>query len=224
MKKLFLFFLIINTICFKTQEIDKTYYLLGAVDEYMGRSYEMKNPNWKGFLLKIHDDDSLQIKRIEAITEVKPKKINIEFYNEWNFFFSEEVEKNINSYFNFKKNKFKQKDGFYFYTGKLNVEKVLKASENQYLSYLLGVFLLNGSINENDEGLYDISIANAPNKFQVLKKILPKLNAYFVKEEIWHKTPVTFHIKFTPNEELKNLLDKELTYQTKIIKSPKIRN
>ena len=58
--------MIINTISFKTQEIDKTYYLLGAVDEYMGRSYEMKNPNWKGFLLKIHDDDSLQIKRIET--------------------------------------------------------------------------------------------------------------------------------------------------------------
>ena len=84
MKKLFLFFLIINTISFKTQEIDKTYYLLGAVDEYMGRSYEMKNPNWKGFLLKIHDNDSLQIKRIETITEIKPKKINIELkkYNE----------------------------------------------------------------------------------------------------------------------------------------------
>lgn len=222
MKKIVLFFLIINSISFKTQEIDKTYYLLGAVDEYMGRSYEMKNPNWKGFLLKIHNDDSLQIKRIETITEIKPKKINIEFYNEWNFFFSEELEKNINSYFNFKKNKFKQENNYYLYTGKLDTNKVLQGTENQYLSYLLGVFLLNGSINENDEGLYEISIANAPNKFQVLKKILPKLNAYFVKEEIWHKTPVTFHIKFMPNEELKNLLDKELTYQTKIIKTPKI--
>jgi hypothetical protein len=214
-KKLFLFFLIINTISFKTQEIDKTYYLLGAVDEYMGRSYEMKNPNWKGFLLKIHDNDSLQIKRIETITEIKPKKINIEFYNEWNFFFSEELEKNINSYFNFKKNKFKQENNYYLNTGKLNVEKVLKASENQYLSYLLGVFLLHGKINKADDGLYEISISNASYKFQVLKKIIPKLNAYFAKEEIWYKTPVTFHIKFMPNEELKNLLDKELTYQTK---------
>lgn len=181
MKKLFLFFLIINTISFKTQEIDKTYYLLGAVDEYMGRSYEMKKPNWKGFLLKIHDDDSLQIKRIETITEVKPKKINIEFYNEWNFFFSEEVEKNINSYFNFKKNKFKQKDGFYFYTGKLNVEKVLKASENQYLSYLLGVFLLHGKINKADDGLYEIYISNASYKFQVLKKNNSKVKRLLCK-------------------------------------------
>jgi hypothetical protein len=215
MKKIVLFFLIINSISFKTQEIDKTYYLLGAVDEYMGRSYEMKNPNWKGFLLKIHDNDSLQIKRIETITEIKPKKINIEFYNEWNFFFSEELEKNINSYFNFKKNKFKQENNYYLNTGKLNVEKVLKASENQYLSYLLGVFLLHGKINKADDGLYEISISNASYKFQVLKKIIPKLNAYFAKEEIWYKTPVTFHIKFMPNEELKNLLDKELTFQTK---------
>lgn len=215
MKKLVLFFLILNTISFKTQEIDKTYYLLGAVDEYMGRQYEMKSPEWKGYILKINNEDSLEIRRIESVIGIKSKEIKNTFYENWSFFFSENLEKEINQYFDFRKNKFKLEDGFYLYKGRLNVEKVLKANKNQYLSYLLGAFLIHGKINKTDDELYEISIANASYKFQVLKKIIPKLNAYFAKEEIWYKTPTTYHIKFAPNGELKRLLDRELTYQTK---------
>ncbi|WP_265428672.1 hypothetical protein [Chryseobacterium sp. YIM B08800] len=195
------------------QEIDKTYYLLGAVDNYSGRNYELKNSDYKGYVLKIKKNETNIINRLEEISGLKFSNFSSETLEDWSSLNSDHYEKEINQFYSFSRAKSSEN-----YNGKLNPEKVLKGTKNQLLSYLLGSFLIHGNIKtENDGGdqyeVYEISVANAQPQFEVLKSILKELGVYIIKEEIWYKTPVTFHVKFSPDSELKTLLDKELAYQ-----------
>lgn len=195
------------------QEIDKTYYLLGAVDNYSGRNYELKNSNYKGYVLKIKKNETNIINRLEEISGLKFSNFSSETLEDWSSLNSDHYEKEINQFYSFSRAKSSEN-----YNGKLNPEKVLKGTKDQLLSYLLGSFLIHGNIKtENDGGdqyeVYEISVANAQPQFEVLKSILKELGVYIIKEEIWYKTPVTFHLKFSPDSELKTLLDKELAYQ-----------
>lgn len=195
------------------QKIDKTYYLLGAVDNYSGRNYELKNSNYKGYVLKIKKNETNIINRLEEISGLKFSNFSSETLEDWSSLNSDHYEKEINQFYSFSRAKSNKN-----YSGKLNPEKVLKGTKDQLLSYLLGSFLIHGHIKtENDGGdqyeVYEISVANAQPQFEVLKSILKELGVYIIKEEIWYKTPVTFHVKFSPDSELKTLLDKELAYQ-----------
>ncbi|MCX8523319.1 hypothetical protein OF897_05230 [Chryseobacterium formosus] len=189
------------------------YYLLGAVDNYSGRNYDLKNSEYKGYILKVNKDETNKIKRLEEVSGLKFSSFSSEILKDWVSLNSDHYEKEINKYYSFSKMK-----GIENYNGKLNLDKVLKGTKNQLLSYLLGSFLIHGSIKiENDGGdqyeVYQISVANAQPQFEVLKSILKELGVYTIKEEIWYKTPFTFHVKFSPDSELKTLLDKELAYQ-----------
>jgi len=195
------------------QEIDKTYYLLGAVDNYSGRNYELKNSDYKDYVLKIKKNETNIINRLEEISGLKFSNFSSETLEDWSSLNSDHYEKKINQFYSFSKAKSNEN-----YSGKLNPEKVLKGTKNQLLSYLLGSFLIHGNIKtENDGGdqyeVYEISVANAQPQFEVLKSILKELGVYTIKEEIWYKIPFTFHVKFIPDSELKTLLDKELAYQ-----------
>lgn len=195
------------------QEIDKTYYLLGAVDNYSGRNYELKNSDYKGYVLMVNKDETNKIKRLQEVSGLKFSNFNSETLANWVSLNSDSYEKEINQFYSFSKTK-----GAENYNGKLNRDKVLKGTKNQLLSYLLGSFLIHGNIKtENDGGdqyeVYEISVANAQPQFEVLKSILKELGVYTIKEEIWYKIPFTFHVKFIPDSELKTLLNKELAYQ-----------
>lgn len=195
------------------QEIDKTYYLLGAVDNYSGRNYELKNSEYKGYILMINKDETNKIKRLEQVSGLKFSSFGSEILKDWVSLNSDIYEKEINQFYSFSKVK-----GTENYQGKLNRDRVLKGTKNQLLSYLLGSFFIHGNIKtENDGGntyeVYEISVANAQPQFEVLKSILKELGVYTIKEEIWYKIPFTFHVKFSPDSDLKTLLDKELAYR-----------
>lgn len=216
MKKIYFWFTFLFLVNINAQEIDKTYYLLGAVDNYMGRIYEIKNPGYKGYILQVLKEDTFKIKRIEAVSGLKFSSVKSENFEDLLFLKSDYYEKEINKFYDFKKMKgSKGWLGMQNYTGKINIEKVLKGNEKQLISYVLGAFLMNGRIKTVDDGrdgydTYEISVGNSKEQFEVLKAILKK-HSYISKEEIWYKTPVTFHILFSPNKELKQLLDKEIS-------------
>lgn len=195
------------------QKIDKTFYLLGAVDNYSGRDYELKNNDHKGYILKIKKDETNIINRLQEVSGLKFSNFSFETLEDWSFLNSDIYEKEINQFYSFSKAKSSKN-----YNGKLNPNKVLKGTKDQLLSYVLGSFLIHGNIKtENDGGdqyeVYEISVANTQSQFEVLKSILTELGVYIIKEEIWYKTPFTFHVKFSPDSELKTLLDKELAFQ-----------
>ena len=82
-----------------------------------------------------------------------------------------------------------------------------------FLSFSLNAQEIDKIYGGDQYEVYEISVANAQDQFEVLKSILKELGVYTIKEEIWNKIPVTFHIKFLPDDELKIFLDKELAYQ-----------
>ena len=220
MSKLSLILFTLFFVHFNSQNIDKTYYLFGVVDNYMGRIYELKNNDYKGFIMKIPKEKISEISRIEQISNLNFSKINSEVFADWLFLKSEKYENEINQFYSF--SKMRGSEGWLGsqnYKGILNIDKILRGNENQLVSYLLGSFLIHGKIKtENDGGdeypIYEISVANSRSQFEVLKTILKK-HSYILKEEIWNKIPTTYHIKFEPDENLKKLLDVELQFQSK---------
>ena len=82
-----------------------------------------------------------------------------------------------------------------------------------FLSFSLNAQEIDKIYGGDQYEVYEISVSNAQPQFEVLKSILKEFGVYTIKEEIWNKIPVTFHIKFLPDDELKILLDKELAYQ-----------
>lgn len=53
------------------QELDRTFYLLGSLEDYMGRHYPKNNPKQWGYILILHQQRIGEIKRIEEITGSK---------------------------------------------------------------------------------------------------------------------------------------------------------
>lgn len=214
MKKLVLFFLILNTISFKTQEIDKNFYLLGAISEYPHRIYKEKNPLNSGFIVNFHQGFyKKEIARLEDVAQVKfiqaPKVEKCSNCDEFKNLVSKDLEKEINQYYNIPENINSRKS----FSPDQNIEKVLNSSKNQQISYLLGSFLLYGSIDKQSKK-YIISVANNNNKFEILKKILANLENKIINAEIINNIPIIYKIEFMPNKKLKNWLEIEMENQT----------
>ena len=210
MKKriLILFFLfLVSLVHGQTQNtLDKTYYLLGTLDDYWS-GYRTKRieTSWK-YILSIHQEDIGKIKRIEEVTMLKfTKRERVEgCYNchEYYELYSLETSKILNSFYDFIK-----KRGFY-HDRKLKCSKILKASKEQQYSFMAGLFLTHG---EKIGDVYKIILYNSPCRYECTIKILKVLNSKNVSSEIVTKgVPFGYFIKFEPSEELKQILDNEI--------------
>lgn len=214
MKKLVLFFLILININFKAQEIDKTFYMLGAISEYPHRIYNERNPYNSGFIVNFHQKFyEKEITRLEEIIGIKfitaPKVEKCGNCHEFKNLVSKDLEKEINQYYNIPENINSKKS----FSPNQNIEKVLDSNKNQQESYLLGSFLMYGNIDKQSKN-YTISVANNYNKFEILKKILINLNNKIVKTEILKNIPKIYKIEFKPNKKLRNLFEIEMKNQT----------
>ncbi len=193
------------------QKIDRTYFLLGTLHDYMGRHYPKNNPCQWGYIMTLHENNIAEIRRIEEVTGVKFKRRkkqedgsnSHEFFDLKSFFRA----RKINSFYDFSKNKgMKDMTGFTFYTGQLKCERLLKASENKQLSFLAGQFLTSGTISEEK---YKLSLYNSSERFECLIKLLQNLNSVIITQEVVEGIPYAFFIEFIPTEEVKVILDKE---------------
>jgi hypothetical protein len=194
------------------QKLDKTYYLLGTLHDYMGRHYAKNNPINYGYILKLHKSDLGKIKRIEDVTNSKFKQDKVkkgcancdEFY-ELNSFVKAKV---IHSFYTFKKIK-KMRDlmGFNFYTGRLKCDKLEKSSDNNKTSFIAGLFLTAGKI-ENDT--FKITLANSLDRFNCTIKLLTDLKCKILNSEIRDGIPYVYEIEFEPTEKLKEILHIEI--------------
>src|SRR6187455_1791553 len=103
------------------QELDKTFYLLGTLSDYMGRQYPKNNPIKTGFVLTLHKDRMGEIKRIEEVTgkKFKKQKAKKDCRNCQDFYSLKSTPKahDINSFYTFEKKNLNDKMGFSFYTG-----------------------------------------------------------------------------------------------------------
>jgi len=187
-------------------KLDKTYYLLGTLDDYWsGHRTKRIETSWK-FILTLHQNDSSKIKRIEEVTMlnfIKRERSNNcynchEFYDLLSF----ETSKTLNSFYIFKKQR-----GFY-HDRKLKSGKILKASKEQQYSFLAGLFLIYGKKIDN---VYKICLSNSPWRYECTIKLLEVLNSKIVSfSRTVGTVPIGYIIEFEPSEELKLILDNEI--------------
>ena len=195
--------------------LDKTYYLLGTLDDYMGRGFCIIDPNDWDHIMSLHQRDSAKIKRIEEVTMLKFIKgemlenhlNNHEFYQ----LSSSNLAKKINSFYVFKKQNECQDANRVTgisYLGKLKCNKILKANKEQQYSFLAGLFLTHG---EKIDDVYKIVLYNSPCRYECTIKMLKALNSEIVLTgRPTRAIPIGYFIKFLPSKELKLILDNEI--------------
>jgi hypothetical protein len=166
------------------QKLNKTYFLLGTLHDYIGRKYNKNNPTQWSYIMTLHEKRMGQIKRIEEVTGNKFKRRNKrddcptchEFYDLNSYFKA----RRINCFYKFKNTLEKDDWGFNFYSGQLICKKLNRASESKQLSFLAGLFLTCGA-KEGD--VYKIRLYNSSWRFECTLQLLKILGAEIIKEE-----------------------------------------
>ncbi|MGM0566192.1 MAG: hypothetical protein ACQESX_05490 [Bacteroidota bacterium] len=203
------------------QRLDRTFYLLGTLEDYMGRHYPKNNPGKWSYIMTLHQDRIGEIKRIEEVTGAKFKQRRKqkncsncqEFYELKSFFRA----KKINSFYEFNKNKgMRDKLGFTFYTGQLNCERILNATKDQQISFLAGQFLTDG---EKKAQAYKLALYNSPNRFECLLKVLQNLKCEVIRKEEVEGIPVGYFIEFKPTDMIKKIIDIEILKKHTLVNS-----
>lgn len=201
------------------QDLDKTFYLLGSLEDYCGRNYPKNNPLQWGYITTLHQGRIGEIKRIQEITGAKftkPVKIKTRgkahaFYNLKSLSWA----KKINSFYDFTKNKkIRDRFGFPHYNGQLRCDEILNATRNQQLSFLAGQFLTAGEKTEKE---YNFTLYNSPDRYNCLIKLLKKLECEVIREEMVFGYPVDYFIDFIPTNEIQKILDNEILKKEEII-------
>lgn len=196
--KIFLFVLLVTgsvSCCFAQKHevvLDKEFFLLGTLDEYLGRREDATNSvvDWyyphEGFVVRVLD--SLLKKEypgLECETEGSGHKQLL----------SKKLAGKVNAYFS--------KDGVRegsFMGAKLK-KGIFKTDEQKY-SYLAGVFLRYGFLVKND---FRIQFANAADKAELCKALFEELGCN-VKFESLKTIPRANKFYFTPEGKLEEYL------------------
>ena len=194
-------------------KLNKKYFLLGTLHDYMGRHYPKNNPTKWNYVMNLHQSKIGEIKRIEEVTGKKFKKRkekeNITNNHEFYDLKSTCVAWRLNSFYDFEKNKgMKDMMGFTFYTGKLKCDKINKSNNSEKLSFIAGLFLTAG---EKEGDTCKLSLYNSHWRFECAKRILIELGSEIINTEIVKGLPPTsYFIEFKPSEELKAILENEI--------------
>jgi len=198
-----IFTLFIFTI--KGQSIDKIYYLLGTQDDYLGRE---RFDNKYDIVISLHESQFAEIERIEEVTGLKFEKLekqdNCSNCHEFFNLKSENDVKIINSFYKFRKFDYLN---YFPLRGTLKCRKLLKADENEKLSFIAGLFLFCGEMESN---YYRISLANSPERFKCVEKVIIKLGSTIISKKKYHNIPNVYILDFTPSERLKKIIDYEI--------------
>lgn len=194
------------------QDIDRAFYLLGSLEDYLGRHYPKNNPRKWSYIMTLHQDRTGEIKRIQEVTGAKftRRKKKKDCRNCQEFFDLKSFcrAKKINSFYDFNKNKgMRDLSGFTFFTGQLKCDKILNATRIQQISFLAGQFLTTG---EKTENTYKLTLYNSPDRYACLIKLMEKLECKVILEEKADGIPVGYFIVFEPTDEIKKVLDNEI--------------
>lgn len=194
------------------QDLDRTFYLLGTLEDYMGRRYPKNNPKEWSYIQTIHQDRIGEIKRIEEVTGSKfnRRKKQKDFSNCQEFFELKSFcrAKKINSFYDFSRNNgMRDLLGFTFFTGQLKCNKVLNATNKQQISFLAGQFLTSG---EKIGKTYKLTLYNSPDRYGCLIKLLESSECKIILKEKVNGIPVSYFIVFEPTDEIMKVLDNEI--------------
>jgi len=199
-------------------KVDKTFYLLGTLDDYMGRHYPKNNPFKRSYVIVLHKNRIGEIRRIEEIVGKKftkrKERDNCRNCQDFYELKSRALARKVNHFYSFEKRTWKDLMGFHFYTGSLLCDKISIATEQQQLSFIVGLFLTSGELQNE---VYKITLFNSSDRFECAKTILMKLGAEITKEEIRQgEIPVGYFLEFKPSQKIKDAIEYDLKRKSEL--------
>jgi hypothetical protein len=208
--------------------LDKDYFLLGTLSDYLGRQKTYKNDDfidhyYKGesllisYIMNMYSDESpdFVVEKNQypynSVTDIlKSKKIA----NKINSFYNYKFEGGFMmdpSVYKLKAKEFKKcledfnkstepKDTVYVGTMKANLFK----TNSQRISFIIGAYSRFGEPNENR---YCIRLFNSTSKYEYCTVILKQLKCKNIENKIINNIPTNQLVYFNPSRELKKYLD-----------------
>jgi hypothetical protein len=216
-KLIILFFITSFYPIYAQTSVDKFYFLMGTLDDYMGRSYCVDNNS--DFVDRYSLNDPLLKYNYNLLKEDFP---DLTIDSTATVLLSKKLAAKIKSYYDLQ-----LEEGSYcgdrenekgepldsLYIGYLKPELI--KTHNQKLSYVLGAYIRYGKIKD---GSYIISIPNSVNTFYICKEFLSQIGCNITRAEILERMPVGKLLYFEPSKELQKLIDEYASLYTEVDK------
>lgn len=220
--------LIITLSTFGQSRIELTYFTLGLVDDYLGRSLvkddkldlakidffhqtEIDIMDYLDSVIRV--ENSLKGKQDQIdFRKVRRKDRNCTNCHEYFICYSKRLAHEVNSKYKFKFAKSWDNKNRKMYYGLLK-KSSFRTTEEQ-LSFLTGAFVKFGG---RDGDIYVYGQANSLSKFKAIQGALKKLGCQIISVTTTENTiPTSQEIKFKPTTELKERLDKLESLKLKV--------
>ncbi|OFX34743.1 MAG: hypothetical protein A2X08_01010 [Bacteroidetes bacterium GWA2_32_17] len=198
---------------------DSKYYFLGIKGDYLGLGYVKEKADsfpseW------FYEEDYYELYLLDSLFKLSNSngdvKIKYTIINRGKGYhdiqvkydlISEELNKFVVSFYQFRRSKFLTEEGYKIYTGRLKYCKIRRSTDEQIISFLAGAYFF---YSYSKEGNYCIHMPNSFSKVLVIKKLLKKYGCKEIKYIINKEgTPYVHKLQFIPSENLKLVFDHE---------------
>lgn len=190
------------------EKLDKDFFLLGTLDEYMGKRFYQDKP----IVDQFYPNEGIIVSVLEPMLKTEYPDLTCKVEDSGHIIlYSESLSKKIKEYYHITDKNFQE-------TNSSHIEATLSINEfknkQQKYSYLAGVFLKYGEV-KNDR--FFLKFANNGNKINICKELLKELGGIDIKFESQKTIPAINTISFLTDKELKQYLLKaqELKKNTK---------
>jgi len=198
----------------KLSKTEREYYILGTLDDYMGRQI---NPRDENLLDRYDASQGPLVTNVDSILKIdypisdyKVKKYIDKAGNPLSFkIFSKVLSEKFNGYYEFKPSGSSTSDNDPLLNDKPIMMGMLKqdifGNNSNKLAFLAGVYVRYGFPSDT---AYEISIANGPYKAAVCYKILKDMNcrpSYIILKD---NIPVGYQLSFHPTQQVKSYLQR----------------
>ncbi len=228
MKFLYLIFgLTFSNAVFGQSKVDLTYFTLGLVNDYLGRTivksdklgvtkvdmFHESESDLMDFLDSLINEENKIRDKTKTITKkrVRRNETNCINCHEFFYYYSKELAEQLNKKFKFRFAHSWDEKNRKIYRG--DIKRSTLKSENQRLSFLSGAFVRVGSA-DNDTFVYNL--ANSRGHFNSIVKSLKKLNCEIIEIKIVEGTPTSQKIYFKPTDPLRLELESYLRLKKKM--------
>jgi len=222
MKFLFLIVgLIFSNAVFGQSKVDLTYFTLGLVDDYLGRTivksdkldvtkideFHEFESGLMDFLDSLINEENKFRDKTKTITKkrVRVNEPNCTNCHEFFDYYSKELAEEVNKRFKFRFAHSWDEKNRKIYRG--DIKSSTLKTENQRLYFLSGAFVRVGSV---DNGTFVYNLANSRGHFKSIVKSLKKLNCEITEIKIVEGTPTSQKIYFKPTDQLRPELERYL--------------
>lgn len=200
-------------------KVDLTYFTIGLVDDYLGRTivksdkvgitkvdmFHESESDLMDFLDSLINEENKLREKSNLITKnrVRIRETNCINCHEFFYYYSKQLASEVNQRFKFKYDHSFDEKNRKIYRGDLKSQTI--KSDEQRLSFLSGAFVRVGSEENN---LYSYNLANSRGHYNSIIKSLKKLNSEIVEIKIVEGTPTSQKIYFKPSDILKKELQR----------------